>query len=424
MNTLSRTLDLLLPLIGKSLWRHRLSTIITAAAAALACGLVMAVFVLSAQSRAAFAGGTHGFDAVAGARGSALQLVLNSIFHLETSPGNLPWARYLALKSDPRVTLAVPYAVGDSVAGFRVVGTTPALFDALASDRDRPLHIAAGRVFDPARREAILGATVARQTGWRIGATLRPQHGVHAGVDGEEHDEDFVVVGVLESAGSPLDRVVFVPIDAVFRMTGHVLRGAGADFTAAPGEAIPAEHLEVSAVLLRLRDTQAGFELDGEFNRRSTDATLAWPIGRAVAELFDKLGFVQRILEVVAWLVVAVAASAILASLHNTLNERRRDLAILRALGARRWQIFLLIVGEAGAIATAGALGGFGVFAVIHAAAAATIRASTGIVLGAGIAHVVLIAAPLAMIALGVLAGVIPALRAYRIEAATVLADL
>lgn len=417
-------LALLAKLLFASLWRHRLSTAVTAAAAALACGLVMAVFALAAESRRAFAGGAHGFDAVVGARGSALQLVLNSIFHLETSPGNLPWARFLELERDPRVTLAVPYAVGDSFEGFRVVGTTLPLFEAPAAGGARPLRFEpGGRVFDPERREAVLGAAVARATGLRVGATLHPTHGVHDQAEEHEHEEDFAVVGILEPTGGPLDRVVFVPIDVVFRMEGHVLRGSGAEFVARPGEPIPDAHKEVSAVLLRLRDPQAGFELDGEINRRRTDATLAWPIGRSVGELFDKLGFVQRILEVVSWLVVLVAAAAILASLHNTMNERRVELAILRALGARRWQVFALVVAEAALIAAVGALAGYGVFALIHAAAAAVVREATGVALALNAAHPALLAAPLAMVALGALAGVIPARRAYSIETAAALAE-
>ena len=117
-------LGALVLIVRRSLRQHALSTSITVLSAALASGLVMAVFAVAAQSRAAFAGGPVGFDAVLGARGSETQLVLNTVFHLETSPGNIPWSMYTALQEDRRVELAIPYAVGDNYKGFRIVGTT------------------------------------------------------------------------------------------------------------------------------------------------------------------------------------------------------------------------------------------------------------------------------------------------------------
>ena len=114
----------LLLIVRRSLRKHALSTTVTVVSAALASGLVMAVFAVAAQSRAAFAGGPVGFDAVLGARGSATQLVLNTVFHLETSPGNIPWTLYKEVSEDSTVELAIPYAVGDNYRGLRIVGTT------------------------------------------------------------------------------------------------------------------------------------------------------------------------------------------------------------------------------------------------------------------------------------------------------------
>src|SRR5260221_14230844 len=115
-------------MVRRSLRQHALSTAVTVFAAALATGLVMSVFAINAQAYKAFAGGNLGFDAVLGARGSQLQLVLNTVFHLETSPGNIPWEMYTTMQKDPRVALAIPYAVGDNYKGFRIVGTTEEMF--------------------------------------------------------------------------------------------------------------------------------------------------------------------------------------------------------------------------------------------------------------------------------------------------------
>ena len=334
-------------LVTRSLRQHALSTAITAGSVALAAGLVMAVFAIKGQTYDAFTGGANGFDAVLGARGSQLQLVLNTVFHLETSPGNIPWSMYVAMSQDDGVDLAVPYALGDNYEGFRVVGTTGALFDRFPGAQG--LRVASGgRLFDDAAREALVGSVVAARTGLAVGQTFHPGHGL---ADSDNHHEDeFTVAGVLEATNSPMDRVVWIPIEGVYRMSGHVLRGTGRNFRAEAGQPIPDEHREVSAVLLKLKDPQAGIYLDQSINRQGTRATLAWPIGRSMADLFEKIGWVNRILELVAYLVVLVAAGTILASLYNTMNERRREFAILRSLGARRSTVFSAIVLEATAI--------------------------------------------------------------------------
>src|ERR1051326_5652305 len=129
----------LILIVKRSLSQHALSTTITLLSVALASGLVMAVFCVNDQTYDAFTGGPVGFDAVLGARGSQLQLVLNTVFHLETSPGNIPWELYQTMRKDPRVALAIPYAVGDNYRGFRLVGTTDELFSRFEYQEGRQL---------------------------------------------------------------------------------------------------------------------------------------------------------------------------------------------------------------------------------------------------------------------------------------------
>jgi putative ABC transport system permease protein len=401
-------------LARRSLRQHSLSTLVTALSLALASGLVMAVLGISAQSRTAFTIESTPFDAVLGARGSQLQLVLNSVFHLETSPGNLPWSAYQDMQKRPGVRAAVPYAVGDSWRGFRVVGTNAQMFDAelLGPRTPRP---AAGRVFDETLREAVIGSYVAARTGVRVGDEIHPEHGVD---EGHEHDEDYVVVGVLAPTNTPLDRCVWIPIEGMFRMGGHVLRGAGEEYHPQHDEEIPDEVKEVSAVLLAFSSPQVGLELDREFNKSGKDATLAWPIARVMAELFDKLGWMDRVLTLVALLTMLVGAASIVASLYDAMHQRRREMAILRALGARRGQLSRVVVLEATTIAALGALGGFAVYFAILSIARGILREQTGIVLDLTALHASLAFVPIALVALGALCGAIPAWKAYRVEVA------
>lgn len=404
-------------IVSRSLRQHALSTAITTLSVALAAGLVMAVFAIKSQTYDAFTGGAHGFDAVLGARGSQLQLVLNAVFHLETSPGNLPWSMYEAIKADDGVALAVPYAVGDNYQGFRVVGTTAELFEKFPGERGLRVQ-PGGRVFSPDANEAVVGSVVAARASLTAGQLIRPSHGLVFD-EAKAHEDEYTVVGVLEATNSPLDRVVWIPIDGVYRMNGHVLRGTGRNFRPEAGQPIPDEHREVSAVLLKLKDPQAGIYLDQTINRQGARATLAWPIGRSMADLFDKIGWVNRVLELIAYLVVVVAAGTILASLYNTMNERRREFAILRSLGAGKRTVFTAIVAEATAIAGLGALVGYLVYAAILGLAYVIVRAQTGVVLDVFKFDPVLWQTPIGMMIVGAVAGLVPAFKAYRTDVAS-----
>lgn len=414
----------LMSLVRRSLRQHALSSVVTIISVGLAAGLTMAVFAINAQTYDAFTGGKVGFDAVLGARGSQLQLVLNTVFHLETSPGNIPWSLYKEISEDSRVTLAIPFAVGDNYQGYRIVGTTQEMFTKFTYREGQGFVLnGGGRVFDETKKEAVLGNYVAEKLGLTVGATFSPYHGLQFS-EREKHRDEYTVVGIMEPTNGPSDRVLWIPIEGIYRMSGHVLRGGGTVFRPSPDAAVPEEHLEVSAVMLKLRNPQAGFLLSQKINQQGKVATLAWPIARVMAELFDRIGWVSRILTMVAYLIVVVAAGSILASIYNTMNERRREFAILRALGARRATVFSAIVLEASTITTLGALVGFVVYGGILAAAFVIVRAQTGVVLDAFKFDPALWMTPVGMIVLGALAGLVPAFKAYRTDVASNLTPL
>lgn len=405
-------------LVRKSLRQHALSTIVTALAIALASGLVMSVFAIQKQTRAAFTGGDIGYDAVLGARGSQLQLVLNSVFHLETSPGNITWAAYQEIKKTPGVELAIPYAVGDNYQGFRIVGTTDEIFTKFEFQQGKKFQVqTGGRFFEGNSKEAVVGSFAAAQTGLKVGDVFQPYHGLTYDPK-MKHNDDYKVVGILQPTNSPSDKVIWIPIEGIYRMSGHVLRGAGDVYTAKEGEDIPEESKEVSSVMLKFKSPQTGFQLDQQINRQGKVATLAFPIGRTMQELFDKIGWLNRVLELVAYLVVIVAAASILASIYNTINERRREFAILRALGAKRTTVFSAIVAESTVIAGFGTIVGFLIYILILSVTAYIVREQTGVVLDVFKPDWIWLNVPLLMIAVGAAAGLIPAFKAYRTDVA------
>jgi putative ABC transport system permease protein len=406
----------LLLIVRRSLRQHALSTIVTMLAIALASGLVMSVFMIQKQSFQAFTGGDVGFDAVLGARGSQLQLVLNTIFHLETSNGNIPFSLYEDIAKNPQVELAIPYAVGDNYQGFRIVGTTDDIFTKFEYRKGQKFQLVeSGKLFNAKEKEAVIGSFVAQKTGLKVGDIFQHYHGLIF-VENSKHDDDYKVVGVLETTNSPSDRVVWIPLDGIYRMKGHILRGTGENYKAKEGEEIPPEAKEVSAVMLKFKSLQAGMSLEQTINKQGKVATLAFPIGRTMAELFDKMGWINRVLELVAYLVVIVAAFSILASIYNSINERRREFAILRALGAKRLTVFSVIILESTIIAFLGTLVGFLVYFIILQFTASIVQTETGVVLDIFKFDSVMIYTPLLMVSVGALAGLIPAFKAYRTD--------
>jgi putative ABC transport system permease protein len=398
-----------LPLIiYRSLRQHALSTIVTAGGIALACGLLMCVWVVKTQSQTTFTQTTSGFDAVLGARGSKLQLVLNAIFHLEASPGNVAPTDFEQVRRLPMVKTAIPIAVGDNLRGYRIVGTIPTLFEQIEYAPGKTFALRpGGKLFALEGREAVAGSFAAEKLGLKVGDRFNPYHGLSFDAQ-NKHADEFVVTGILEPTNTPADRVIWIPLRGVQTMAGHDPKAAN----------------DLSAVLVQLRSQAAGPMLDMMYNKQGNRLTFAWPVAAIIAELFGKISWFDQVLALVAYLVALVAAGSVLASIYNSMSARRRDLAILRALGARRRTIFGAVVAEAACIGALGATLGFGIYFGLLTGVASVIRAQTGVVLDVTARHPVLWICPLAMIVLCALGGVIPAIKAYRTPVAETLAPV
>ena len=395
-------------LIYRSLRQHLLSTLVTAGSIALAAGLLLTVWVVKTQSQAVFAATNSGFDAVLGARGSKLQLVLNAIFHLEASPGNIEAKDFEMIRHHPAVKAAIPIALGDNFQGWRIVGTVEQLFAAIEPVPGRPYEFApGGRNFTLGAKEAVAGAYVAKLLGWKVGTTFKPYHGL-AFDPRAQHEEVYTVVGVLAPTGTPVDRVIWIPLEGVQTMQGHN----------------PLAATELSAVLLQLRAPTAGLMLNNQLNASGGRLTFAYPIGAIVADLFNKINWVDKVLTLVAWLVAVMASASVLVSIYNSMSARARDIAILRALGARRRTIFGAVVGEAAAIGALGSLAGYAVFAALAVTVAGIIQAQTGVVLEPLRWNAVFWWGPAVFVGLCVFGGIVPALKAYRVPVAETIAPV
>jgi putative ABC transport system permease protein len=395
-------------IIYRSLRQHVLSTLVTAASIALACGLLMTVWMVKAQSQRAFMETSTGFDGVLGARGSELQIVLNSIFHLEASPGNIKVSDYEQIKKHPAVKTAVPIATGDNYRGWRIVGTASEMFTGVAYAGGKKYELAQGRIFSDGEHahEAVVGSFAAAQLGLGVGSVFHPSHGL-AHASGHEHEEEYRVAGILAPTNTPADRVIWIPLEGVQHMSGHAASA----------------HSELSAVLVQLKARPAGFQLK-EYYKRGERLTFAYPATAIIADFFNKIGWFDRVLALVAFVVALVAAGSVLASVYASMSARQRDIAILRALGARRGTVFSTLMLEAMVICALGAVCGFAVYFALMIGVTGLIREQTGVVISMMAWHPVLLWCPLGMVVLGALGGIVPAVKAYRVPVAETLSPL
>ncbi|MED5280650.1 MAG: ABC transporter permease [Verrucomicrobiota bacterium] len=366
---------------------------------ALAAGLFLSTFKIKEEANKAFSNASGGFDAVLGARGSKLQLILNALFHLEASPGNLSWEQYETILKTPGVREAFPIAVGDNYLGYRLVGTLPNLFtDHQWRPGENYTVQKGGRIFTDSAKEALVGSMVARKLNLKIGDRFHPYHGLTYKEE-SKHSDIYVVVGLLEATGTPADRVIWIPIKGIQLMEGH--------------DASMAQ--SVSAVLLTLKGA-AGFSLDLKYNKQGDRATLAWPVASILGSFFNKLNWFEDVLSLVAYMVALIGSMIIFATLRSAMNERIREFAILRCLGASRRDVTFVVLAQSIMISFLGALGSLLFSFVIHSITARLIREQTGVVMEGIAIDQATITTFFALLLIGLLSGLLPALQAYRVN--------
>lgn len=404
-------------------WRYlrtRLAqTMLTACVIALGVGLAICVVVLAAGLRRGLTTAGGPFELVVGPKGSPTQLVISSVLFQDVPIGNMTYGQYAALRSDARVRDAIPIALGDNVRGLRLIGTTPELFGiAITPERPPFYQLAQGQAFAQ-DEEAVLGSTAAEQLGLGVGATFISSHGVMASVNGSAHaDHPYRVVGVLARTSTPADLGVYVPISSYWEAHGDVGHAQLAQPGAQPDAAEAA--LGVTAVLVRAKDVSSAYQLYQQLNG-SQDLQAALP-GMVLTQFLSLLGQGQQVLALITYVALGMAAISMGMVLYSAVLARRRATAVLRALGAPRAAIFQIALWESLMLGLLGAALGAALGHVAAAAIAALInrQSALGVVVGFDLAELPIL---LAMVALGLAAGLLPALRMYRLQAGAVLAE-
>ena len=397
---LNSKLGLIFFLALKGFRQHMFGSLVAAFSIALAGGLLLGTLKIQKQTKASFNNASGGFDAVLGARGSKLQLVLNALFHLDSSPGNLSWEQYELIKNTPGVKEAYPIAVGDNYLGYRLVGTDPQLFYRHEWKKGEKYKLQSGRVFSEMAKEALVGSFVAERLKLKIGDRFQPYHGLNFKED-TQHQDVYVVVGMLEATGTPSDKVIWVPIKGIQLMEGHDAEMAQS----------------VSAVLLSLRGA-TGFNLEIKYNRQGNQATFAWPVAATLASFFEKMNWFRRVLEVISYVIAVVGILMVSSTMRSSINERKRDFAILRSLGSSRMVVTGVILGHTLIISLLGAVSSIGIMQGIWWVTESLIVEETGVLLGSmglGLQDFGVLAG---VIVTGILGGLWSAVHVYRSDLA------
>lgn len=401
----------------RSLANRRLTSTITVLTIALSVALLVGVTNVQRSARASFEGVISGTDLIVGPRGGAAQLMLYAVFHLGSPIANVDYAAYEAVAAHPAVAWTVPISLGDSHRGFRVVATSPDYFRHYRVHGGQAIEIAQGR-FPEGLWDVAVGSDVARELGYALGDPLVVTHGIGSTGFLDHDDKPFALVGTLRPTGTPIDRSVFVTLEGFEAM--HIDWAAGAP--PRPGEAVAQAAIgpedirvdEITAFLLGTSSRIEALGLQREINTEPGGELMAILPGVTLSELWQVVGYAERALLLVSALVVVVGLLGLLMTIYTSLEARRREMAILRALGTGPRGIAGLLVLEAAVLCAAGCALGLGVFYALLGALQPLIQAEFGLRLATrppGATEWTYVAA---VIATGTAMAIPPAIRAYR----------
>ncbi|MCK5940623.1 MAG: ABC transporter permease [Planctomycetes bacterium] len=448
------------------------ATVLTMMSIVVATALYAAIMTMAEQTEARYQGSIGGFQAIAGPNGaSELELVLNVIFNVGEAPGLIPLEVCQKLRHGrgigrrSQVRYAIPQARGDSVSSynFPVIATLDEMFSEFEWRRE-PLKFSAGGPFTftweelleladglanyenavraevaPAERpkrpslrdawrQAVIGARVARTLGLELGDVVTPVHGKMGEFGYHEHPEAACkIVGILAPTNSPIDSTIYLPLGIHLLIDGHeagvFVNPQVPGKSPAQVEAMPtsSERIGLTAVIADPKDHMGPQILRREFGSHP-EAQVAWPQD-VVPKFLRQIGNAADALAVIAWLVLLVAAVSITVAIYNTMNERRREIAIMRSLGARRSQILAIITGEAALLSFFGALLGLVACHVAAYALQGTVEDMTGVYLDWAQFRVWELWLLAGVTGIGAAAGLLPAVKGSMTQVADNLAQ-
>jgi putative ABC transport system permease protein len=409
---------MILRLAIASLFARALTVGMTILAIALSVALFLGVEKVRTGAKASFADTISGTDLIVGARSGSVQLLLYSVFRIGNATNNITWESYLDIAARSDVDWIVPISLGDSHRQFRVMGTTAAFFAHYKYRQGKSLAVSDGVIMDDLF-DTVIGADVAATLGYNVGDPIVVAHGLASFT--AHKDQPFRVSGILEKTGTPVDRTVIVSMEAIEAI--HVDWQNGAQV---PGQSTPADVIRqmeltpkaITAALVGVKSPLQTFALQRAINEYTQEPLLAILPGVALQELWGIVGIAETALLAVSAMVVVTALIGMMATIFSSLNERRREMAIFRAMGARPFTILSMLVLEAMVMAAIGALLGMVLLYVGLIIAQPILDSAFGLWLPIDAPSFRELRVILIVIIASAIVSLLPALRAYKISVA------
>ncbi|MFA0441546.1 peptide ABC transporter permease [Vibrio sp. 10N.286.49.C2] len=408
-------MSITIKLAWKSLLNRKTTAMLTVLTVAISVILLMGVERIRTQAKSSFANTISGTDLIVGGRSGQINLLLYSVFRIGNATNNIDWKSYEEFSQHKAVDWTIPISLGDSHKGFRVMGTDHSYFEHYQYGQKQALTFAKGHEFNTVF-ETVLGSDVAKSLGYDIGSDIIIAHGI-SDVSFSRHDNlPFTVVGILAPTGTPVDKTVHVSLGAIEAI--HVGWESGANLGNAPSKAqlekMDFQPKQITAMLVGLKSKIQTFALQRQINTYKQEPLSAIMPGIALHELWGLMSVAEQALLIVSIFVVIAGLMGMLSSLLTSLQERRREMAILRAMGARPRHVFALLVSEATVLTTIGiTLGVAGTYALL-AIASPVIASHYGIHIAlTGITSHEWLLLGFVQLA-GIIIGFFPALRAYQ----------
>ncbi|GAL37815.1 ABC-type antimicrobial peptide transport system permease component [Vibrio maritimus] len=408
-------MSITLKLAWKSLLNRKTTALLTILTVAISVILLMGVERIRTQAKSSFANTISGTDLIVGGRSGQVNLLLYSVFRIGNATNNIDWKSFEEFSNHRAVKWAIPISLGDSHRGFRVMGTNHSYFEHYQYGQKQHLSLSKGEEFD-SLFEAVIGSEVAKKLGYDIGTEIIIAHGISDVGFSRHENTPFKVVGILAPTGTPVDKTVHVSLEAIEAI--HVGWESGANLGNNPTKEQLLEMdfhpKQITAMMIGLKSKIQTFALQRQINTYKQEPLSAILPGVALHELWGMMSVAEQALLIVSVFVVVAGLMGMLSSLLTSLQERRREMAILRAMGARPRHVFVLLISEATVLTTIGIICGVGGMYAMLAVAAPIITSNYGINIAlSGISSHEWMLLGFVQLA-GIIIGFFPALRAYR----------
>jgi|TARA_B100000315_G_scaffold255493_1_gene298982 putative ABC transport system permease protein len=407
----------MLNLLVRSLWNRRGTAVLTIFSISISVTLLLGVENIRQGVRTSFSSAVSGTDIIVGARGGSLQLLLYSIFRIGNAPNNLSLESYNEFRNNRRVRWTIPLSLGDSHRGFRVLGTNQDYFKYFRYGSKKKLEFTKGKSFSEVF-DAVIGSEVANNLKYQLNGNIIIAHGTGNISFLKHEDRPFKVVGILRPTGTPVDQTIHVSLEGITAM--HIDWKSGAP--PLEGEGLSSEDImkldlkseEITSFLIGLRSKIHAFDLQREINSYKEEPLSAIMPGVALQELWDILRTAETGLRVITWFVLFAGLLGMITALLSGLNERRREMAILRSVGAGPSTISFLLIFEAMVLTFTGILFGLFFLYITLFVSQPLLEAYFGLFIpinSISFKELILLGG---ILLTGMLMGVIPAFKAYR----------